>query len=79
MEFNIAKLEFAVSVLKNLITCLEEQILVGEDTRKAAKERGRQLDKLKRYLFVKKFATCSDSVKHHTLKMEVWMCSTMHS
>jgi len=28
-------------------------------------------------IYLWKFATCS--VKHHTLKMEAWMCISMHS
>jgi len=53
MKFNILKLRFTISLLKKLITCLQEQMIHADVAKTAAKELHQQLDTMKRYLFVK--------------------------
>jgi len=45
--------KYRISVLMGQITCLKAENKDAEDAKEAAKELRQQLDKLKRYLFVK--------------------------
>jgi len=53
LECMIHSHEYRISVLMGHITCLKAENKDAEDAKEAAKELRQQLDKLKRYLFVK--------------------------
>ena len=72
LRFNISEYESLTSVIKDGIKCLRGQ---NEDAEKKAYELRQQLDELKG-IFVR---ICPRSVKRHTVKMEVLMCTSMHS
>ena len=71
LRFNISEFESLTSVIKDGIKCLRGQ---NEDAKKAYELR-QQLDELK-CIFVR---ICPRSVKRHTVKMELLMCTSMHS